>query len=150
MPTNLTAMESAAGKGFSKICSPKEALSSIPFRGSRSRINGNHQCRKSCFACALNRALCRFPSAHQIELIPRQPVGRRPYVFQLVTGNHGKDISGARLSRRARSHYFSTRMHLPTVHNRREHEGQRKVGSKHLSVQVNLRERYGLPWPKQD
>ena len=53
-------------------------------------------------------------------------------------------------SRRARSHYFSTRMHQPTVPNRREHEGQRKVGSKHLSVQVNLRERYGLPWPKQD
>ena len=45
---------------------PERTLSSIPFRGSRSRINGNHECRKSCFACALKRALCRFLSAHQI------------------------------------------------------------------------------------
>jgi hypothetical protein len=36
------------------------------------------------------------------------------------------------------------------THNQRGHEGQRKVGSKHLRVQVDLRERHGLPWPKHD
>src|SRR5689334_21281156 len=41
MPTNLAARESAAGKGFSKICSPKEA----PPQQSRSESQSEELCR---------------------------------------------------------------------------------------------------------
>ncbi len=113
------------------------------------RIHGDHQCGKSCAASPVDRALCRFASSHQIQLIPARPLRRCFHILQLMAGDGRENVARASFSRGVSGRNLTVGMHQSAVSNRRQHRRESEFVAEHLCLQVTIANGHRAPRTKK-